>query len=180
MNSEREDRRAQADAAEGVPDASGVRLCGQDDLPPPSACIRIWSQRLRLLGSCADALILCYVEPPYSLFLVPDADGTPGLLGIEPFRRLMASGAAEILPYAVPPPGARPGEGSDARMPDRTTKIMTQCDMLNAAHVPNGVKSIAIYLHQHWTPDLISRFGMPDNPHTIRRWRKRRRPEPPV
>jgi hypothetical protein len=128
-----------------------------------------------MLGSCGDALLLGSIEPPYSLFLLPDADGIPGPLGIEHFRRLVASGAAEVLPA-----GTRLRGETDSRLPKGTTKLITECAMLNAAQVPNGAKSIAIFLHQHWTDDLISRFGMPDSPHTIRRWRSRRRPEPPV
>lgn len=144
-----------------------------EGLPPLGAIVRIWHDRLRMLGVSAHALVLATEAPPFHLYLVPDANGAPGLVSFGRWRELQASGAAEIMMIS-PDPIEQANKPATA-----DEKLGMTCAMLDAAHVPNGAKSIAVYLHQHWSEDLRRRFGEPDNPNTLRRWRIRRRAAPP-
>jgi hypothetical protein len=149
---------------------------GDEDLPHPGSVVRVWNQSLRFLGIATDRLVLATTNSPFALFLVPDANGVPGLMERARFADLVHSGQAKVL-AAVPDM-----HGSDA---DEVTaiaaeRLMVECEMLDAAGVPQGTKAIDIFIHDHWSDALRARFGEPDNPHTIRRWRARRAREAPT
>jgi len=159
--------------AKGAQAGVGVNTRMDEGLPPLGAIVRIWHDRLRMLGVSAHALVLATEAPPFHLYLVPDANGAPGLVSFGRWRELRAIGAAEVMTIS-PDPVERADEPATA-----DERLSMTCGMLDAAHVPNGRKAIAIYLHQHWSEDLRRRFGEPDNPNTLRRWRVRRRAAPP-
>jgi hypothetical protein len=54
-------------------------------------------------------------------------------------------------------------------------RIAAHCELLDQLNVSNGVKAIAIALHQHWSDDLRERFGEAAKPATVKRWRLQRR-----
>lgn len=56
----------------------------------------------------------------------------------------------------------------------RARKRLVQCLLMDQYETPNGDKAIAIALHRHWTPQLTAAFGRPDDPSSIRRWRRTR------
>lgn len=145
------------------------------DIPAEGSIVRIGRDRLRMLGVSTDALILATAEPPFHLYLVPDEHGTPSLIRFERWRRWLRSGAAQILSHG-PPVAERPIERPTR--PDEN--LAAQIRVLNDARVPNGAKAIAVYLHQHWGEDLVRRFGEALDPNTLRRWRIRRKHEPPA
>lgn len=58
---------------------------------------------------------------------------------------------------------------------DAERRIAAHCELLDRLNVSNGVKGIAIALHEHWSDDLRERFGEPANPMTVKRWRLQRR-----
>jgi hypothetical protein len=53
-------------------------------------------------------------------------------------------------------------------------RMAFELDMLDAAGVANGEKSIWLHLSAVWDADLRRRFGDFDDPSTIRRWRTSR------
>lgn len=137
--------------------------------PPLGSEVRIDSCHLRMLGLATTSLVLAYASPPHALFLMPDQDGVPALVSQDLFWLLAAEGRAEVLTFPKPA----------NRRQDASTRLATTCDLLEAAGVRNGTKAIAIWLHRNWSADLKARFGEPDNPHTIRRWRSLRITTPP-
>ncbi len=56
----------------------------------------------------------------------------------------------------------------------RARKRLAQCLLMDQYDTPNGDKAIAVALHRHWTPLLAAAFGRPDDPSSIRRWRRTR------
>lgn len=56
----------------------------------------------------------------------------------------------------------------------RSRKRLAQCLLMDQYDTPNGDKAIAVALHRHWTPLLMAVFGRPDDPSSIRRWRRTR------
>lgn len=54
----------------------------------------------------------------------------------------------------------------------RVRKRLAQCLLMDQFDVPNGDKSIAIALHRYWTPALAAVFGSPNDPSSVRRWRR--------
>ncbi|KHA63118.1 hypothetical protein [Sphingomonas sp. Ant20] len=56
----------------------------------------------------------------------------------------------------------------------RSRKRLAQCLLMDQYDTPNGDKAIAVALHRHWTPLLKAVFGRPDDPSSIRRWRRTR------
>lgn len=139
-------------------------------VPPMNAVVRIDRSWLRVIGHTASNLILTGLKPPHHLYLMGGADGVPRLPSFDEWSELEVRGRAELLPHA-------PHETSTTT--GTVAKMIAQCDLLDAAQVLNGAKAIAIWLDRNWSPDLIERFGEPDSPHTIRRWRSRRRASPP-
>lgn len=140
-----------------LPDVLSELFKGHRDL-------RLGTVRLRTIGSFRQSLLLAHVDPPYALFLFPDESGVPALLTKTRCAELVREGVAEVLPSSML-----------AHEPlDPTEKLSVQMDLLDAAGVANGTKSIQIWLHRNWTPDLRQRRGDHDNAHTIRRWRARR------
>ncbi|UYY58003.1 hypothetical protein [Sphingomonas sp. S2-65] len=128
--------------------------------PPCGSEIRIRSSRLRLVGRAGFNLILAHSTPPYGLYLVADRDGCPSLMTCSQWSELALVGEAEVLPAM-----------RSCQAPDPTLKLLTQVELLDAAGVKNGAKAIAIWLHRHWTGDLLATWGPHDNVHTIRKWR---------
>lgn len=68
-------------------------------------------------------------------------------------------------------PGAPPSKTRSARK----EKIAATCELLDLHRVGDGEKAIAIGLAQHWTQQLLLRFGPPLSPATVRRWRAMKR-----
>ena len=163
------------EASPCIDDARSCRICGvrglgaavglDEEIPPLGLLIRISNQSLRFLGIATDRLVLASKDPPFALFLVPDANGVPGLIERARFAELLRSGEAEVLP-AVRPVRSPSAEEATTIAAER---LMVECEMLDAAGVPQGTKAIDIFIHDHWSDDLRARFGEPDNPHTIRR-----------
>ncbi len=149
-----------------------VEMRRPDVFPPFGTIFKIWNQPLRLVGIAKDRLVIAHASSPFGLFLVPDLDGTPGLMTVSYFTELSRSGQVEV----EKPSNARPQKATD---PVRLAaeRLRTECDMLDAAGVRNGSKSIDMFIHANWTADLRSRYGEPDNCHTIRRWRSKRKRE---
>lgn len=56
----------------------------------------------------------------------------------------------------------------------KARKMLIQCEILDDHGVPNGSQAIGLALADYWTPELRERYGEPDNPHTIKRWRSDR------
>jgi hypothetical protein len=54
-------------------------------------------------------------------------------------------------------------------------RVEAHCELLDQLAVSNGVKAIAIALHEHWSADLRERFGEAAKPATVKRWRLQRR-----
>ena len=84
----------------------------------------------------------------------------------EDHARLNARAVADACEAALatPPEAEIPSEGGAVRV----------------VCVPNVAKSIASYLHQHWNDDPTRRFREPCDPDTLRRWRARRKHDPPA
>lgn len=65
------------------------------------------------------------------------------------------------------------GDHSGMEHDPKAAKRLVQCAMLDRADIGNGDKAISIFMHEHWTADLVARFGPADPPRTIRHWRTR-------
>lgn len=118
-------------------------------------------------------MLLVPVRLPLSPLLMAGDDGL-SLPTVAFVRDLLRTGRARLLADAA---GPAAGERSD-----EAGRIAAQCDLLDAAGVPNGFKAISIWLHRHWRGPLAERFGDHADPHTLRRWRSRRgraAPAPP-
>lgn len=138
-----------------------------DRRPPLNSEVRVGSHRLRMLGSTGNGLILIHADFPFGIYLV-GGEGGPSLMTRIQWREFEERGEAEVLPASAAPIG----------QPNSSEKLRFVIDLLDAARVRNGVKAITIWLHAHWTPELRARWGEPDNAHTIRRWRSRKKTAP--
>lgn len=56
----------------------------------------------------------------------------------------------------------------------RSRKRLAQCLLMDQYDTPNGDKAIAVALHRHWSSGMTAMFGRPDDPSSIRRWRRTR------
>jgi hypothetical protein len=132
--------------------------------PKLNDLVRIDDAKLRVLGLMQGRLILVSHQPPFVLYMNGGSDGLPGLPMLDDWKAMVAANRAAIVPPA-----------EDRLEPDDVEKVVEVCALLDAAHVPQGNKAIAVWLHRNWSADLQRRFGTPSSPSTLRRWRARQR-----
>lgn len=93
-------------------------------------------------------------------------------------EEVAVAGDPEILPdipafgRAIECEPDRPGLSGFEQF--RSRKRLAQCLLMDQYDTPNGDKAIAVALHRYWTPQLTAVFGEPDDPSSIRRWRRTR------
>ncbi|MBB4087075.1 hypothetical protein [Sphingomonas carotinifaciens] len=152
-------------------DRQGVGTAAPVDptpVPPAGSLASLDREMHRVVAHIGRRLLLANVATN-TIFLVQE--GARGDLRL-PTRKvwidLVEAGRAEVVRSDAPV--EEPAESSAA-------KVSLQCDMLDAAGVPLGAKAMDIWLHRHWTSDLIARWGPHDSVHTPRFWRRERRRE---
>ena len=122
-------------------------------------------------------LMDCHTGQP---FLIPDGQGGTAMPTEDDFDRLIIDGRVEVVfPENVVASrllaATAEFDMSDLEAIDTgLRKTLAQVEVLDSNGVKNGVKAITDGLDKHWTPELREKFGDPDNPHTIKRWRSER------
>jgi hypothetical protein len=115
----------------------------------------------RLLATVADRAMIIDAAN-HHVHLMQQPDGSIGLPTLEQVREMLASGVMRPIH----------SNSASGTVQERRRILL---DMMDAAGIRNGVKSIAIFLHAVWDEDLRRRYGDHDEPATIRKWRTARR-----
>ncbi|WP_168371491.1 hypothetical protein [Sphingomonas sp. Leaf257] len=138
-------------------------------VPAAGRLVRLYDELYRVLAHVDGRLMMAHLRTNV-IYLVEE--GAAGDLRLPPFSLwidLTRSGHAKVMPMA------EREDRSECHPRDvEAARISLQCDMLDAADIPLGTKCMEIWLHRHWTPDLVAMHGPHDSAHTLRRWRRMR------
>lgn len=147
---------------------------------PVGTIVRIDDRPYKPMGEIMPGrvhLLDCVTGQP---FLVPDGAGGTAFPTPDDYDRLAIDGRLEIeLPSGTVTSrmlaAIAEWDVSDLKVIDPTApKRLAQCEVLDHNGVKNGNKAIKAGLDEYWTDELRERFGEPDSPNTIRRWRSER------
>ena len=144
-------------ASDDPSDAEISRRSAGEALPDPGALVDIHSVRHRLLAFVGRRALLTDLRT-HHVWLIADASGILQLPTKARLLDMLRSGQAQLIESIGP-----------TFTP--TEKLQFEIDLLDAHGVRQGDKAIWRFLAQHWTPDLVARFGPHDDPWRIRRWR---------
>lgn len=131
--------------------------CGPERSPTVGSLLSIRHAIHRLVAVIGDRMLLIDVTT-HHVFMIQEADGSIQLPTVAAVARMIARGEAETVP-----------ESGDPASP--TARMQEQIRVLDANDAKQGDKAIWLCLRAHWTPALRARFGPPDEPWKIRRWR---------
>lgn len=114
-------------------------------------------------------------------YLCEDEEGERGLITEIGFDEGLRTGEIVIVDPPAVSAARRMAAATDWTVEEIETEIdplarkrLVQCELLDENGVANGAKAIAEGLARLWTPELATRYGAADNPHTIKRWRSER------
>lgn len=122
-------------------------------------------------------LMDCHTGQP---FLVPDGKGGTAMPTDDDYDRLIIDGRVEVTFPENVVASRMLAASAELDMSDLEAidpglrKTIAQVDVLDRNGVKNGVKAIKAGQKKYWTAELREKYGEPDNPHTVKRWRSER------